>query len=61
MTRRSLPCLLLPGLLAALPGPSAAGEPTVDFNRDVRPILSKNCFACHGQDAAGRQDGAGAG
>jgi hypothetical protein len=27
----------------------------VEFNRDVRAILSKNCFACHGQDANKRK------
>uniref|UniRef100_UPI003564990F PSD1 and planctomycete cytochrome C domain-containing protein n=1 Tax=Novipirellula sp. TaxID=2795430 RepID=UPI003564990F len=28
---------------------------TVDFNRDVRPILAENCYACHGFDEAARE------
>ncbi len=29
----------------------------IDFNRDVRPILSDRCYACHGPDAEQRQGG----
>ncbi|MEX2187427.1 MAG: PSD1 and planctomycete cytochrome C domain-containing protein, partial [Pirellulales bacterium] len=32
-------------------------EPTIEFNRDIRPILSENCFACHGPDPAKRESG----
>ncbi|MEX2176553.1 MAG: DUF1553 domain-containing protein [Pirellulaceae bacterium] len=34
-----------------------AAEPTVDFNRDVRPLLAKKCFACHGPDDEHRAAG----
>src|SRR5688572_26238691 len=35
--------------------PAAAPAQTVDYNRDVLPILSAHCFACHGPDAAKRK------
>src|SRR3954454_14845826 len=35
---------------ACLPLACFAAGPLVDFNRDVRPILSDNCFTCHGPD-----------
>ena len=41
--------------------PRAAGAradgPLVSFNRDVRPILADNCYACHGPDRNRRQRG----
>ena len=44
--------LLLSGILCT-PAVFAAGE--VDFNRDIQPILSENCYHCHGPDSSGRK------
>jgi mono/diheme cytochrome c family protein len=35
--------------------PAAAPAAAVDFNRQILPILSENCFACHGPDAKQRK------
>lgn len=54
---------LLPKLILVLPLlirmqevdlPAAA---PIDFNRDVRPILSDHCYACHGPDEGKRKAG----
>src|SRR5262245_34736022 len=33
----------------------AKSEPAIDFNPHIRPILSDNCFACHGPDDKARK------
>jgi len=33
----------------------AAEDRQIDFNRDVRPILTDKCMACHGPDAEHRE------
>jgi len=39
--------------LAAMP--LTAQDPTVDFSRDIQPILSDRCYKCHGPDEAKRE------
>ncbi|MGD9720523.1 MAG: DUF1553 domain-containing protein [Pirellulales bacterium] len=43
-------------IAAALAASSVrADEAALGYNRDVRPILADNCFACHGPDSAARK------
>src|SRR2546427_13306362 len=53
---------LLTGLLvctyaATSSAKSSDGPAKIDFNRDIRPIFSEHCYACHGPDEQKRKAG----
>ena len=48
--KKRLPLLIL---LVCATGTAAEPEP-LNFNRDIRPILSAKCFSCHGPDSKDR-------
>ena len=50
-------CFSLAGAsaLAERAGTSGQGTAPVSFNREILPILSNNCFACHGPDENKRE------
>src|SRR5262245_51530896 len=51
----SITLLWVASALGGTSNSACASELT--FNRDIRPILTENCFACHGPDSAARKAG----
>lgn len=56
MTTRGGGALLAAAALA-MPALGAASGSPIDFGRDIRPLFSDHCYACHGPDQAKRKAG----
>jgi hypothetical protein len=52
-----LSLVLLTGCLSLAASPAANPPARINYNRDVSPILSENCYACHGPDHGKRKAG----
>ena len=48
-------CIIMFGQPHASADHHETSQTTVDYNQDIRPILSDNCYACHGPDEKSRQ------
>ncbi|HEV2292981.1 MAG TPA: PSD1 and planctomycete cytochrome C domain-containing protein [Tepidisphaeraceae bacterium] len=53
--RRLAPVAILLSFCASALSDAPTTQPLVDFARDVQPILSDNCYFCHGPDAGHRK------
>lgn len=53
-THRYAPLIVAIFLLLVLRGTSV-GDGSLDFARDIRPVLARACFQCHGPDSATRK------
>jgi len=52
---KSLGCVVVAALAAAGPLCAWAAEGKISYNNQIAPILSENCFHCHGPDSAARK------